>query len=45
MLVEILLYVLFVVVGDGDERLTEDDTETIDALYLGHTHNIRTMSA
>ena len=42
--VEILLHLFLVVVGDRDECLAEDNSETVNALYLWHAYDVRTMS-
>ena len=41
---EIVLHLFLVVVGDRDECLAEDNSETVNALYLWHAYDVRTMS-
>ena len=45
MLVEILLDILLIRIGDGDVFLTEDDAETVYLFDLGHMDNVAAMGA
>ena len=43
MLVEVELQLVFIVVGDGEEHIAEDDPEAVDGLYLRHVDDIGTV--
>ena len=42
--IEILLHLLLIVVGDGDEHIAEHDAEAVDRAHLRHVDDIRAVS-
>ena len=45
MLVEILLDIILIAVGDGNILVAKDNAETIDGMYPRHVNDIRAMGA